>query len=94
VLIILQLAWTVVFFFFIALIIRLVLDWIQVFARDWRPSGVVLILAEVVYSITDPPIKALRRVLPSLRLGSIAIDLSFLVVFFACSILLRVLPSW
>ena len=93
-LIILQLAWTVVFFFFIALIIRLILDWIQVFARDWRPSGVVLILAEVVYSITDPPIKALRRVLPSLRLGSIAIDLSFLVVFFACSILLRVLPSW
>jgi len=92
--IILQLAWTVVFFFFIALIIRLILDWIQVFARDWRPSGVVLILAEVVYSITDPPIKALRRVLPSLRLGSIAIDLSFLVVFLACSILLRVLPSW
>ena len=91
---ILNLAWTVVFFFFIALIVRLVLDWIQVFARDWRPTGVVLIVAEIVYSITDPPIKALRRVLPSLRLGSIAIDLSFLVVFLACSILLRVLPSW
>jgi YggT family protein len=91
---ILHLAWTVVFFFFIALIVRLVLDWIQVFARDWRPSGVVLIVAEIVYSITDPPIKALRRVLPSLRLGAIAIDLSFLVVFLACSILLRVLPSW
>ena len=91
---ILNLAWTVVFFFFIALIVRLVLDWIQVFARDWRPTGVVLIVAEIVYSITDPPIKALRRALPSLRLGSIAIDLSFLVVFLACSILLRVLPSW
>ena len=92
--IILRLAWTVVFFFFIALIIRLILDWIQVFAREWRPSGVVLILAEAVYSITDPPIKALRRVLPSLRLGSVAIDLSFLVVFFACTILLGVLPEW
>ena len=91
---ILNLAWTVVFFFFIALIVRLVLDWIQVFARDWRPTGVVLIVAEIVYSITDPPIKVLRRALPSLRLGSIAIDLSFLVVFLACSILLRVLPSW
>ena len=92
---ILNLAWTVVFFFFIALIVRLVLDWIQVFARDWRPYGVSCSsLAEIVYSITDPPIKALRRVLPSLRLGSIAIDLSFLVVFLACSILLRVLPSW
>jgi YggT family protein len=91
---ILNLAWTVVFFFFIALIIRLILDWIQMFAREWRPTGVVLIVAEVVYSITDPPIKTLRRLLPSLRLGAIAIDLSFLVVFFACSILLAVLPSW
>lgn len=92
--IILHVAWTVVFFFFIALIIRLIIDWIQILARDWRPTGAVLILAETVYSVTDPPIRALRRVLPSLRLGSISLDLSFLVVFFVCSILLSQLPSW
>lgn len=91
---ILKLLWTVVFFFLIALFVRLVIDWIQVFAREWRPTGIVLIVAEVVYSVTDPPIKALRRVLPSLRLGSVAIDLSFLVVFLAAWILWGVLPSW
>ena len=91
---ILKLLWTVVFLFLIALFVRLVIDWIQVFAREWRPTGVVLIVAEVVYSVTDPPIKALRRVLPSLRLGSVAIDLSFLVVFLVAWILWGVLPSW
>jgi YggT family protein len=91
---ILKVLWTVVFLFLIALFIRLVIDWIQVFAREWRPTGVVLIVAEAVYSVTDPPIKALRRILPSLRLGSVAIDLSFLVVFLAAWILWGVLPSW
>ena len=62
------------------LIGRLVLDYIQMFARSWRPTGVLLVVAEVVYTITDPPLKALRRVIPPLRLGSITLDLSFLVL--------------
>ena len=60
------------------------------FARSWSPRGVLLVLLEVVYSITDPPIKALRRVIPPLRIGSIALDLSFLIVLVAAYILLRV----
>ncbi|MDP3969560.1 MAG: YggT family protein [Nocardioides sp.] len=67
--------------FMVLLIIRLVVDWIQVFARSWQPSGPVLVVLEVVFSITDPPIKALRRVIPPLRLGNIALDLSFILVF-------------
>jgi YggT family protein len=66
--------------FFVLLIARLVLDYIQMFARSWRPTGVLLIVAEVVYTITDPPLKALRRLIPPLRLGSITLDLSFLVL--------------
>ena len=66
--------------FLILLIGRLVLDYVQMFARSWRPTGVVLVIAEVVYTVTDPPLKALRRVLPPLRLGSITLDLSFLVL--------------
>lgn len=66
--------------FFFLLIIRLVLDYIQMFARSWRPAGPVLVLAEVVYSITDPPLRALRRFIPPLRIGSISLDLSFLVL--------------
>ena len=66
--------------FFVLLIARLVLDYIQMFARSWRPTGVLLVVAEVVYTITDPPLKALRRLIPPLRLGSITLDLSFLVL--------------
>lgn len=66
--------------FFILLIARLVLDYIQMFARSWRPTGFVLVLAEIVYTITDPPLRALRRVIPPLRLGAVSLDLSFLVL--------------
>ena len=81
----------VVFVFFVVLIGRLILDWIQVFARDWRPRGAMLVVAEGVYTATDPPLKALRRVLPPLRLGQIQLDLAFLVLFLLVSILLSVL---
>ena len=77
--------------FFIALLwIRFVVDWVQVFARSWTPRGVLLVALEVVYSITDPPIKALRRVIPPLRIGSISLDLSFLIVIIAAYVLLRI----
>ena len=72
---------------FFLLIARLVLDYVQMFARSWRPTGVVLVLAEIIYSITDPPLKALRRVIPPLRIGGIALDLSFLVVIVLVQIL-------
>jgi YggT family protein len=70
----------ILWLFFVLLIARLVLDYIQMFARSWRPTGVLLVVAEVVYTITDPPLKALRRLIPPLRLGSITLDLSFLVL--------------
>ena len=77
--------------FFIALLwVRFIIDWVQVFARSWTPSGPVLVVLEVVYSATDPPIQALRRVIPPLRLGSIALDLSFIIVLVAAYLLLTV----
>lgn len=72
--------------YFLVLIVRLILDWVQVFSRDWRPSGILLILAETVYSLTDPPIRFLRRFIPPLRLGGVALDLAFLVLILAVSI--------
>ena len=78
--------------FFIALLwIRFIVDWVQVFARSWSPGGVLLVLLEVVYSVTDPPIKALRRVIPPLRIGNFTLDLSFLIVMVAAYLLLRVI---
>ncbi|WP_404383418.1 YggT family protein [Knoellia locipacati] len=70
---------------------RLVLDWIRVFARDWRPRGVVLVIAEAVYTLTDPPLKALRKVIPPLRLGGASIDLGFLVLVLGLYLLLAIL---
>jgi YggT family protein len=71
----------VLLLFFILLIGRLILDYVQMFARSWRPSGVMLVVAEIVYTVTDPPLRALRKVIPPLRIGSISLDLSFLVLF-------------
>ncbi|WGW13317.1 YggT family protein [Saxibacter everestensis] len=80
-----------VLIYFLALIVRLVFDWVQMFARDWRPRGPVLMLAEGVFTITDPPLKAIRKVVPPLRLGGIALDLAFLILILACSLLMNVL---
>jgi YggT family protein len=81
----------VVYLFFAALICRLILDWIQVLAREWRPRGPVLLVAEVAYTVTDPPLKFLRRLIPPLSLGGIRLDLAFLVLMLAVSLTLRLL---
>ena len=79
---------------FIALMwIRFVVDWVQVFARNWTPTGFLLVVLEAVYSVTDPPIKALRRVVPPLRIGTIAIDLSFIIVMLTAYVLLYVVGN-
>ncbi len=77
--------------FFIAMLwIRFVVDWVQIFARSWVPKGPLLVLLEIVYSVTDPPIKALRKVIPPLRLGNFALDLSFIIVMIVAYVLLYV----
>ncbi|GAA1986895.1 YggT family protein [Terrabacter lapilli] len=80
----------VVFTFFLALIARFILDWVQVLARSWRPSGLVLVLAEAVYTVTDPPLRALRKVIPSPNIGGVRLDLSFLVLMLLTSLALNV----
>ena len=82
-----------VWIFLVILIGRLVLEWVQVFARDWRPRGVVLVLAELVYTVTDPPLRALRRVVRPIRLGSIQLDLAFLLLALGCSVLITVFQA-
>lgn len=68
------------------LIARLVLEYVSIFARDWRPKGPLLLVSETVFTLTDPPLKAIRKVVPSLRIGSVALDLSFIILLFAISI--------
>ena len=80
-------------FFFVALIVRLVFDWVQMFARSWRPRGVALVAAHAVYSITDRPLKLLRRLIPPLRLGGISLDLGFLLLFIVVTVAMGVAKS-
>jgi YggT family protein len=75
------------------MLIRLVVDWVQVFARSWSPKGPVLFVLEIVYTITDPPIMFVRRFVPPLRIGSVALDTSFLLVLVVVYILQRVALS-
>ncbi len=81
---------TVVFLFFLTLIGRLVFDWVQVLSRDWRPKGAVLVVAELVYSVTDPPLRLLRKVIPSINLGGMRIDIAFLVLMVITSLLMTI----
>lgn len=60
----------------IVILARFIIDWIQVLARDWRPTGFVAALCEVVFMITDPPMRALRAVIPPISLGQVRLDLS------------------
>jgi YggT family protein len=83
----------VVLLFFICLIGRLILDWVQALSREWRPRGPVLVIAEAVYTVTDPPLRLLRKVLPPLRLGAVQLDLAFLVLAILCSILMPTFDS-
>jgi len=66
---------------------RFVLDLVSMLARDWRPRGFVLVIAELAYTITDPPVKAVRRIVPPLRAGGIVIDFSWSIVLIATIIL-------
>jgi YggT family protein len=76
--------------YLIVLVGRMIISWIQMFARSWTPTGVVLLIAESIYTVTDPPLKFLRRYIPMLRIGTVAMDLSFMVLFIVVLILLDV----
>jgi YggT family protein len=78
----------------IVLILRLVVDWIRHFAREWTPKGLVLVLAEGIYTITDPPLRFIRRFIKPLRFGGAQIDLAFMLLFFVVIIAQGVLSRF
>jgi len=71
----------------ILLIARFVLDWVQMLARNWRPRGVIAVVCEGLYSVTDPPLRVVRGVIPPLRLGAVMLDLSPMILIIAIYIL-------
>lgn len=81
---------SVLWIFLLILFARMILSWIPVLVRDWQPRGPMLVAAEIIYSATDPPLRALRKVLKPVRVGNMMLDLAFIGLAIAVSILMRV----
>ena len=81
------------FIFMLMLLARVVISFVMVFSRDWRPTGPALVAVEGVLTVTDPPIRAVRKVVPPLSLGQVRIDLAFIIVFLAASLLYQVVGA-
>ncbi len=82
-----------VLLYILVLFARLVLEYIPMFNREWRPKGALLVVAEVTYTLTDPPIRFFRRFIPPLRIGGIAIDFAFALTMLLCFVLLSLTRS-
>ena len=78
------------FLYVLVLLARLVLEYIPMFNRGWRPKGAGLIAAEVVFTVTDPPIKLFRRFIPPVRIGGLAIDFGFALTMLLVFVLMGV----
>ncbi|MGC4175763.1 YggT family protein [Demequina sp.] len=89
--VLINLASLLLFLFMILLLARVVLSLVISLSRDWHPKGAGLVATEGVFTVTDPPLKALRKIIPPLSIGQIRLDLAFLVLFFAVSIAWQVL---
>ena len=86
----LQVVYIALFCFLLVLIFRLVMDYVFQFARSWQPGRAMVVVLEATYTVTDPPLKLLRRGIPPLRLGGVALDLSFFVLMIIVYILISV----
>jgi YggT family protein len=89
----LQVLYIVLWCFLLVLTFRLVMDYVFQFARSWRPGRPMVVVLEATYTVTDPPLKLLRRFIPPLRFGGVALDLSFFVLMIIVYILLTVVGS-
>lgn len=84
-----QILATIIWLYFMLFLLRVVFDLVQAFARTWRPSGVLVVIVEFIYTLTDPPLRAVRRIVPPLRIGQVQFDLAFIIVLIILQILMR-----
>jgi YggT family protein len=82
---------TLIEFYIYILIGRLILDYVLMFSRGFQPRGIMAVLFEFVFALTDPPLKFLRRFIPPLRIGNVALDMSFIVLILGLNLLSGIL---
>jgi YggT family protein len=85
-----QVIYLLLYVFFLTLIARFVMGWVLAFGRRWHPGRGAAATLEAVWSVTDPPLKALRRVIPPLPLGTVTVDLSAIVLLLILFVLMQV----
>ncbi|UYO95918.1 YggT family protein [Microbacterium sp. M28] len=83
----------VLLIYIFVLFARLILDYIPLFNREWRPKGFGLVAAEAVYTVTDPPIRFFRRIIPPLRIGGLSLDFGFALTMFIVLILMSIVRA-
>ncbi len=84
--------WYLLWAYLAVLMVRAVLSFVPLFVRDWQPRGLMLVIAEFVYTLTDPPLRFMRKIIPPVRIGGTSWDLGFLVLFLALSFVQRLIP--
>lgn len=84
--------WYLLWAYLAVLMVRAVLSFVPLFVRDWQPRGIMLVIAEFIYTLTDPPLRFMRKIIPPIRIGSTSWDLGFLVLFLGLSFLQRLIP--
>ena len=88
-----QVVYDVLLAFVIVMIVRLVFDYVQMFSREWRPRGGVLVVLEICYSVTDPPLRTMRAWVPALRVGRVSLDIAWIALLISALILMTVVRS-
>jgi YggT family protein len=83
----------VLWMYYILVVARLVVEITRQFARTWRPAGLAAIGVEAVYVSTDPPLRAIRKVCPPVRIGTVSLDLSVMILLLAI-LALRTVASY
>lgn len=88
-----QVVHMLLFLFWLLLIARVIVEFVRAFARDWRPSGFLVVILEAIFTITDPPVKLFRRIIPSVSLGGVRLDLSIMALLFVMFLLMSFVES-
>ena len=81
------------YLFYVFMLLRMLFDWVRMFAPGWRPKGIALLCASAVYAVTDWPMEKLRRVIPPVRVGNVALDTGILILIVVVSMLLGPMMS-
>ncbi|EWM68529.1 YggT family protein [Micromonospora chalcea] len=84
-----QVLYLLLYIFLIVLLARFVMGAVLAYGRRWQPGRGASAGLEVVWSVTDPPLRALRRVIPPLRIGTVSIDLASLVLLVILFVLME-----